>query len=245
MGSLTRLSSSDRLTEVRDRYREPWLEAFYARATERLRPGAVVLDVGAGRRPAIPKELRPVACHYVALDSSQHELEAAPPGSYDRCVVRDVTQSITELEDRFDLIVSWQVLEHVRPVEATLRNLHTYLRPGGRLVAQISGRNSVFAAINRILPYRVTLPLLCQLLSADPEEHFPAYYDQCSDSDLRRALAGWCDVEIVPRYRGAEYFGFSHLMQRAYLLYEDRIAVKQRCNFATHYLLSAVRWAAI
>jgi len=229
----------DELAVSRPRYGEAWLEPFYLRLA--LFAGVTILDVGAGRRPSVPKELRPARCHYVALDPSPQELAASPQGSYDEVVIGDVTDALPALAGRFDLVVSWQVLEHVRPMEKAVANLRTFLRPGGHLVAQVSGRYSAFAILNMASPHQVSTRAMQRLLGRAPETVFRAHYDHCTYSSLQRLLSQWRQVEIVPRYRGAGYFAFSRILQRAYLVYEDWVEAKQHRNLATHFLISAAK----
>jgi SAM-dependent methyltransferase len=144
------------------------------------------------------------------------------------------------LEDRFDLIVSWQVFEHVKPLDAAMDNLRTYLRPNGRLVAQFSGAFSVFGLINRVVPQRLGCWAMEHLLGRPPETVFPAYYHRCWYRALTSMLSSWQSFEIVPRYVGAGYFRFSRVLQRLYLAYEDRVA-RERPNLATHYVIATVR----
>ena len=58
-------------------------------------------------------------------------MEHAPEGSYDEMFVGDITKRVAELEGRFDLIICFQVLEHVKPLDDAIENLRCYLRPGG------------------------------------------------------------------------------------------------------------------
>src|ERR1035437_10261897 len=103
------------MTAITDhpRYRDDWLAPFRAGFASELRAGSVVIDVGGGRGPAIPRPDLPAGTTYIGLDLSGRELMAAPPGSYDRTIVADVTDHLSELEGCADLVVSWQVLEHV------------------------------------------------------------------------------------------------------------------------------------
>ncbi len=120
-----------------------------------------ILDVGSGRLPCRTPDLRPSDCHYVGLDISAAELAAAESGSYDECVVADIAgPRDQELVGRFDLVVSFQVLEHVRPLDRALDNMHAYLRPGGRLVAQMSGTFAPFSLLGKVMPQRPKVWLL-------------------------------------------------------------------------------------
>ncbi|HTE84240.1 MAG TPA: class I SAM-dependent methyltransferase, partial [Dehalococcoidia bacterium] len=125
--------------QLPSRYEEPWRGEFESRIQALLAPGMRILDVGSGARPAVPPERRPVRCHYVGLDISLRQLHMAPPGSYDELRAGDIAVRAEDLTGQFDLALSWQVLEHVRPMAEAVENVRSYLRPGGHFVAQVSG----------------------------------------------------------------------------------------------------------
>ena len=225
----------------RARYAGAWDEPFQDRVRQALRPGASVLDIGSGRRPAVPPADRPAGCRYVGLDVSASELDRAPPHSYDETWVGDAASRVPELVGRFDLVVSFQVLEHVRPLDATIENCRAYLRPGGRFVTQLSGAFSLFGLVNRVIPHRLALWILSTFLGWSRENIFPAHYHQCWYSALERILRPWTRSEILPRYTGGMYFSFSPALQRLYLIYEDWAMKTDRRNLATHYLIDAVK----
>ena len=105
-----------------------------------MRPGMSVLDLGSGKMPALNPDCRPAGLNYVGLDITAGELARAPSGSYDETVVSDVLEFRPELEGRFDLALSLFLFEHVEPLNAAIENVRRYLRPGGRLIAQLAGR---------------------------------------------------------------------------------------------------------
>src|SRR5215213_2671096 len=203
------------------RYAEPWVEPFEERCRSAIYPRARILDVGGGRRPSLPRASRPPGCFYVGLDTSAQELLEAGPAAYDKVYVGSVSERISELEQSFDLVASWQTLEHVRPLEAALANAHAYLRPGGRLVAMASGAFSAFAVASRLIPNSLVPVLLQRLLGREPETVFPACYDRCWHGALVKLLERWDRAEVVPFYRGANYLAFSKPLARAYLAYEN------------------------
>ena len=223
------------------RYAECWADRFDALVHPALEPDLRVLDIGAGRHPTLSPSARPRGTRYLGLDVSPDELAAAPPGGYDDAVVGDITELRPELCDQFDLIVSWQVLEHVRSLSAAFDNAYAYLRPGGRMVALFSGRWSIFAALNRLLPQRFGKQAMARLLDREPTSVFPAYYDDCYHSAVASLGSGWASVVLQPKFCGVSYFGFSHTLMRAYLAYENLAARRQYNNLATHYLVCLVR----
>jgi SAM-dependent methyltransferase len=223
------------------RYRRPWRDPFDGAIRRLMRPGMAILDVGSGRRPTVPTDARAEGVLYVGLDVSAAELEAAPPGSYDEVWAADVSRRIPELEGRFDLVVSWQVLEHVRPLDEALENIRRYLRPGGVLVAHLSGRNSVFAIGNLLIPHRLAVLFVTRVLGRPRTMVFPAHYHLCWHRALTLALGRWASRAVVPRYHGAEYLAFLPPVQRLYLRYEDWALHTRRRNLGTYYLIIARR----
>jgi SAM-dependent methyltransferase len=228
-------------TADRPWYREDWFGPFRETIRSELRSDIVVIDIGGGRTPAIPRSDLPPGTTYIGLDLSGQELSAAPPGTYDRVVVANVTTPQADLKGRADLVVSFQVLEHVAPIDDAFTNIQSYLRPGGLFVAQLSGERSAFALVNRAIPHRLAKLIMERLLHDDPARVFPARYDQCTYSALARMLVGWSDVRIVPRYLGAGYFRFLPPLQALYLRFEDLIVRGTHRDLATHYLVVARR----
>jgi SAM-dependent methyltransferase len=223
------------------RYDHDHRHRFDGFARPLLGPGKQVLDVGAGRAPTFPQQARPAGCTYVGLDLSAAELAAAPPGAYDETVTSDVTTFVPALEGRFDAVISWQVLEHVKPLDAAMENLRTYLRPGGRLVAQFSGTLGLFGLLSRVVPDRVTPALLERLFDRPRTTTFPAHYDRCWASALQEMGRTWTSFEVIPRHEGAGYFAFSRHLLAAYLAYEEWAGRNGHSNLASYYLVVAAR----
>lgn len=227
--------------ELPARYRCSQLDAFWELVGSLLRPGMRILDVGSGRHPSIAPHRRPAGCAYVGLDLTAHELDAAPPGSYSDAVVADITQFVPELEQSFDLAVSWQVLEHVKPLDAAFENVRRYLRPGAHFVTQFSGTFSAFGILNQLLPRRLSETAVHRLTHRDRASIFPAYYHHCWYTAIERVLQSWQSYQITPRYLGADYFAFSRPLQAVYLMYEESAARRGWRNLAGYYLVHAVR----
>lgn len=224
-----------------DRYGPDWGDEFSRRAYRALAPGLSILDVGSGRLPTVSVGRRPAGCRYVGLDISRAELQRAPGGSYDALVVADVIEPLSALVEGFDLVLSFQVLEHVKPLDQAMENLRVYLRPGGRLVAQLSGTFSLFGLANQLIPQPAATWLLRRLLRRDPETVFPAHYHHCWYSALERMLEPWTAAEIVPYWMGAGYLGFSRPLQAGYLVYEEWVRLADYRNLAAYYVVDAMR----
>ena len=216
--------------------------AAFENAVERELAGSqAILDVGGGRSPTIPPGDRPRGCRYVGLDISKDELERAPTGSYDAIVPGNIAVADPSLNERFDLVVSFQALEHVRGLARAFENMRMYLRPGGRLVTQLSGRFAIYALIGRITPDPITHRVQRRLFGRAPDTVFRGYYDQCYFRALERITASWSDREIVPLWIAEPYFHFSPLLRAGYLAYEEWAREDDRKNLAPYYRVIARR----
>jgi SAM-dependent methyltransferase len=220
------------------RYGYRMQDVFLERLRPLLTPDIIILDVGAGRAPTLAPADRPAGCRYLGLDISAEELAAAGDGAYDAGYVHDIIEPLPEVRD-VDVIISWQVLEHVSSLPRALSNLRDTLRPGGTLLAQTSGSFAAFALGARVMPHRLRVKVMARYLGHQEEEKFPTSYDHCTARALKKLLSGWQSAEIVPFYRGATYFSMSRPLQRLYLSYEDFIAARKWDNLATHYLVVA------
>jgi 2-polyprenyl-6-hydroxyphenyl methylase/3-demethylubiquinone-9 3-methyltransferase len=218
-----------------------WQSDFVVRASSAFKRNMTILDVGAGRTPTIDVNQRPEGCRYLGLDVSASELEKAPNGAYAQTYAQDICTPRPELVDQVDLVVSWQVFEHVRPLEQAIDNIHTYLRHGGQLVAMLSGRNAIFAVLNRIVPERLGKEAMKHLLNREPDSVFRAHYDSCTYTELNILFQDWSNVEITPMFRGAAYLSFFRPAAISYLKYEDWALRRSKFDLATHYIISATK----
>lgn len=225
------------------RYRGDWRAPFETPIHERMTVGSSVLDIGSGRHPAIPPSDRPTNVRYVGLDLSREELDAAGPNAYTDSIAADATVLQPQLQGQFDLVISWQVLEHVEDLEVTLEHIRRYLKPDGLFVALFSGSWSIFGVINRLLPDRIGAKIVDRTMKRTENNVpvFPAFYDRCTAKDLGPLFDKWQNVEIVALFNGAGYFNFFPPLQRVYLSYENLIHKRNVANLATHYLVKAAR----
>lgn len=225
-------------TNLPSRYYVDWRAPFDELMKPALVDGISILDVGSGRQPTIPPPQRPAKVSYTGFDLSKEELVQAPEGSFDETIEGDITVRAEELEGRFDLVISYGVLEHVKPLDESLRNLHSYLKPGGLMVVQMSGTFSVFGLINKALPQKLGVWAMKTFLKRNPITVFPAFYDRCYYSALGRLIEDWNEATVIPLYKGAGYFRFSHALQSLYVTYESWALKGNHHNLATHYIVT-------
>ena len=211
--------------------------SFQNAVEQTIRPGMRILDVGAGRRPSLQPNVRPVDATYIGLDVSERELAQAPEGSYDELLLSDLSVPLSI--PPVDLVVSWWTFEHLPDLPTALRVLHQALRPNGRLVAAFPNRRAVFAVANRLLPHRVSRRVIHGLRLRPKESVFPAHYSHCSYDELRTLGGPWHRFAILPHYCGANYFLFNRVALALYLSYEQHIYNTQNADLAPFFLVVA------
>jgi len=125
-----------------------------------LRPfiGDCVLEIGAGigtlTSQFIPRTL------YVASDINPHYLDYLHSYSLGKPYLRvlhvDATQAsdFAPLANQFDTALMVNVLEHVPDEQATLRNLHHALQPGGRAVILVPQHPALYGSLDVALEHR-------------------------------------------------------------------------------------------
>ncbi|MCJ2178288.1 class I SAM-dependent methyltransferase [Novosphingobium album (ex Hu et al. 2023)] len=107
-------------------------------------PGEAILDAGCGTGAAMAEMLVRAPCRVTGVDASETMLLAAR-----RKLGSKVTCAQASLEDlpfddaSFDAVLALNVLYFNDAGNGMLRSLHRVLRPGGRLVAYVTDRDSM------------------------------------------------------------------------------------------------------
>ena len=200
-----------------------------------LRDGAVVVDVGGGKRSRFMRRATD-SVKVLALDVSAEELR--DNDDVDAKVVADAVQSLPFRQGGVDLIVSSSVLEHLPGTEAFIQHASAALRAGGYFIHLFPCRYAPFALLNQLLPHRSARKIL-QFFRPGSEGRlgFRAFYDQCYPSAMRRLLneAGFDEVDIHVAYYQSSYFAFFLPLFVLSVLYElcvYALGVQDLCAYA-------------
>lgn len=186
-----------------------WQDAFHGyeaalRAIVESYPDAEILELGAGRWPSFrPEQMPDNLSHYTVNDISADELSFLPAGY--RQASFDVAGDVSGFEERYDVLFSRFLAEHVRDGWAMHRNVLKLLRPGGIAFHLIPTLFALPFVINKLLPEALTSWLLASFTQrSDAYAKFPAYYSACygNTASMRRALReiGYSGVEIRSFY---------------------------------------------
>jgi ubiquinone/menaquinone biosynthesis C-methylase UbiE len=103
-----------------------YLDRFVAAAAKSVAPGSLVLDAGAGEGP--------YRKHFAAHRYESTDFEKLPKPYQTTTYVCDLADVPVE-DDRFDLVVLTQVLEHLPEPLAALKEMHRVLKPGHKIWA--------------------------------------------------------------------------------------------------------------
>jgi SAM-dependent methyltransferase len=106
-----------------------------------------VLEAGCGSL----SHLRLAGAHVTGIDISAAQLDRNP--ALDVKILGDL-ESYPLPAGAFDLVISWDVLEHLPAPERALANLAHALAPGGLLVLALPNRDSLKGLVTRLTPHR-------------------------------------------------------------------------------------------
>jgi SAM-dependent methyltransferase len=176
-------------------------------------PGGAICDIGAGANPTFPIEhaLRNNVA-VTLLDISSVELAKAPSGY--RTIVADIADPTLDVSDRFDVVCSRMLAEHVRDARVFHTNVHRLLRPGGHAIHFFPTLWTLPFVVNRFVPESLASRLFrAARTGRDPwrEGKFPAYYRMCRGPTPRQ-LRGLTNLgfEVLDYY---SFFGHAYYVR--------------------------------
>jgi ubiquinone/menaquinone biosynthesis C-methylase UbiE len=173
-----------------------------------LPDGAVVLDLGGGRRFVYRGSVDPPGrLRVIAVDISPTEL--ALNTDVAETLVADVATDLPLPDESADLILSRALLEHVDGVPAAIGHMARVLKPGGVTLHMVPCRYSLFGMAARLLPFG---PLLRLTHAVMPHTRglveFPVVYDHCWPQTLEQEFrrAGFREVRCEVTWACQGYF---------------------------------------
>ncbi len=111
------------------------------------RESARMLDAGCG---SARKFRIPVEVHTVGIDVSQRQLER---NQHLAESIHGDLQTYPLPERSFDLVICWDVLEHLAKPEAALRNMRRALKPDGLMILGLPNLMSVKGLVTKFSPH--------------------------------------------------------------------------------------------
>lgn len=181
--------------------------SFYNHVAAIVRPTDTLLDFGAGRgEPLIDDKVvyrRNIGnfngrCHHI--DGCDIDPAILENPFLDTAKVISNDQPLPYEDNRFDIIVSRYVFEHVENAEFTARELLRVVKPGGIIAATTPNKWGYIGVSARIVPSRHHVRVLSRSQpDRKPEDVFPTQYKLNTPRDLRRAFGVGADIFIVEK----------------------------------------------
>ncbi len=112
---------------------------------------STVLDLGAGRGSSADLDFRSRALRVVGVDPDSAVL--GNPYLDEAKVQVAPDYNIPYPDESFDIVISNNVIEHVRDVNRYLQEIHRVLKPGGHFVAKTPNKLHYVTLIARITPH--------------------------------------------------------------------------------------------
>lgn len=167
---------------------------FFNQVNAILRPEMSVLDFGAGRGKWSESEsgyrlalttLRGKCREVIGTDVDDAVLENQ---LIDKGIVTDPSEPLPFADNRFDLILSWAVFEHIEDPLFVASELIRVLKPGGWICAWTPSKWSYYAIAARVVPnkYHARIVKLTDGGARRDEDVFPTVYKLNTLSTIAR-----------------------------------------------------------
>lgn len=207
-------------------------------------PQADILELGAGRRPSYTMgELPGTVRSYTVNDVSQDELDRLPAGYESACF--DVSGDASNFGDRYDVVFSRFLAEHVPDGVAMHRNVHRVLKKGGTAFHLIPTLYALPFVLNKYIPEAVS-EVLWSTFAPGKEytKKFPASYSACYSNPQRMTQMlrdiGYSEVTFKNFYGHFYYDRFPGLKQ-AHARFSALAAKHDWHIFGTYAYIFAVK----
>jgi SAM-dependent methyltransferase len=185
-----------------------------------LRPGASVLDAGAGRGVMYPYDYRRVVGRMAGADTDPAVLENT---NLTDAAVADLSHLPYE-DGTFDLVFSKYVFEHLDRPQDVMRELRRVMKPGGHLLIHTPNRWHYVAMLATLTPTRFHSWFNAKRgrVSADT---FPTRYRANDRRSFERlgSRTGFRVIEVSLLETKPDYLYFHPLAYRAGIAYERMV----------------------
>ena len=201
---------------------------------------SAVLDVGCGREfPLAPKLLKTGAeVHGIdpALDTE------SVPDRAGVTIKRGTAEAIPYPDDRFDVVVSRSVLEHVQNPLVVFRELYRVLKPGGKFVFLTPSKYDYVSLIASCVPNRFHAAIVERMEGREERDTFPTFYRANSAHQLARLAAeSGFEVEALRYENNYPSMFMAHpLLCRMAVGYDNLISLSPRLHWLRGWLLGCL-----
>jgi SAM-dependent methyltransferase len=198
--------------------------AFFVQVAALLRPDHVVLDFGAGRGEfmetdpsAYRRSLQSFRGRCAHVDGCDPDCAVLDNPTLDSAAIIKIGEDLPYEDDRFDLIVSRYVFEHIEDPAWAAREMLRVLKPGGWICAMTPNKWGYVALASRLVPNSLHRTALARIHPGrKSEDVFPTAYKLNRPSAVRRYFGQLADVycystSAVPSYHFGNFAVFKAL----------------------------------
>ena len=189
-----------------------------------LKPGMNLLDIGCGRTfPMAPKWLSTGANIY-GVDPEANSSTVPEKTT----IISGRAEKINCDDQKFDIIISRAVLEHIEKPEKVFKELHRLLKTGGKIVLLAPSKYDYISMAARLIPNRYHAKIVKATEGRDEADTFPTFYQANSYKQIKQ-LAYSTNLTLVK---------FEYLDQSPSALHFNPILYKLGCLY--HFLIRSI-----
>jgi SAM-dependent methyltransferase len=168
--------------------------AKYIRQKASVNGALNILEAGCGRKWRLNLQEVQYTLTGVDLDKNALDSRKNKQKDIDIAILADL-RTVSLEENSYDIIYCENVLEHITDAEDVLRNFVRWLKPGGIMILIFPNRDSAYAFVTRMTPFRVHVfykKYLQGIKNAGQPGHdpYPVSFDKVVS---RNGIYGFCE----------------------------------------------------
>ena len=167
-------------------------ERFRKYLISRIKRSDHVLDLGAGIGRIPEMDLRDAAGHITGADLDPRVVDN--PHLHE-AVVLEPDAGLPFEDEKFDVVVTSNVLEHIPDPRGFLTEVRRVLRPGGLFISKTPNRTHYVAALATLTPHRFH-EWVNKRRGRPEADTFPTFY-KANTADAIHRIAQACDFTVV------------------------------------------------
>lgn len=194
-----------------------------------------VLEVGGIDRPLLTKSSK---IKYAGLDIDYKENCRE---IYDEFILQSIESS---LNDKYDIIISITLLEHVKNNYLSINSIYNGLSNGCATMHYVPSKYHPYSLILNLVGPRLQKTIINHFRpEAKYVAGYPAYFHLCSPMQMKRAFEekGFRNVKIQPFYRAADYFNFFVPLYAMVVMWENICKRLGLVQFCSGFIITAVK----
>jgi SAM-dependent methyltransferase len=217
-------------------------EYFQQEAASYIAPDKILLDAGCGKWGITDDELYRLKNKLsIGLDASFDALKSRT--CFDH-FIQGMIEAQPFRDERFDVILSYLVFEHLEDPESAIREFHRILKQGGGVVITTNSIFNPVMLLSHLLPIKARDWIKRQLLLIH-DDSFPTYYRFNSLGRIQKVMIQRGFEKLFATYSSTPYSGeqsssFNRALSKVFIFW-DRVTdfkwlQRFKMNLVVHYI---------